>query len=654
MATSSEIKLFIQKVVPMFQKYGSQYKFHIISFAIAQACYESGYGTSAAAKTINNILGIGPGKYYSSWDACVKGYYTDTVLGRLANARNATTLDQYYQAFVKSNYCPGTEAQYYAAIKSIINENKLTQYDAKNGQSLANSSTNVLQKFLDTAEKHSNHESFYDWTQKVLGISGYEEWCCDFICACAKEVGVLGKLIANVAWVDGLLDETASQCHGKIYLAASGYTPQPGDLVTWKRAGESSGFHVGIVNNISGRTLNTFEGNHTNSLSAKVEHSLDDSQLYRYCHPDWESVGGYAAGASSSSFNDGGGGLLYSTEYTRADAILREVGYISPKLERTIAKSGIHLSVMNYTTMLNDLWKIFGWGTGETSETSSDTSNLSGNAKTIVDYLMTKGLNAAAACGVIGNIYYESSFNTAAIGDQGTSFGICQWHEGRGTAMQNMAGANWASNLTGQLNYLWYELGHSYQGTLSHLKSVPNTVAGAKSAADYFVRNFEVPADVDSESVKRQAKAVEYFSKIQSGGVVSDGTLTDKQKRVISAAKTTGSPGAGLCAAWVTNVFISASIGAWYGNACDLYEDYCKSTNKSELKPGMIIAVGSWDGSDDSRTYGHIGIYIGDNTVRHNIGSIVDTSLTDWIGKFQTFKDYPAKWGWMGNSNLMK
>lgn len=650
MATSSEVNSFIKKVAPMFQKYGSQYKFHIISFAIAQACYESGYGTSVASRTKNNILGIGPGKYYSSWDACVNGYYTDTVLGGMEDARKATTLDQYYQAFVKSNYCPGTEAQYYSAIKAIINENNLTKYDAKGGQSLANSTTNVLQEFLNVAEKHSNGESFYDWTQKVLGISGYEEWCCDYICACAKEVGVLGKLIARVAWVDGLLDETARQCGGKIHLAASGYTPQPGDLVTWKRAGESSGFHVGIVNNISGRTLNTFEGNHTNSLSAKVEHSLDDSQLYRYCHPDWESMGGYSSGASSS----GGGGLLYATEYTRADAILREVAYVDSKSERTISKSGIHLSVMNYTTMLNDLWKLFGWGTGEGSESGGDTSELSGNVKTVVDYLMAKGLNAAAACGVAGNIYYESNFNPAAVGDGGTSFGICQWHAGRGQSMKASAGSNWSSNLSGQLDYLWYELNNSYQGTLSHLRSVPNTDAGTKSAADYFVRNFEVPANVDSESVKRQNKASEYFSQIKTGGVVSDGTLTDKQRKLINVTKTTPSPGFGYCAAWVTNVFKAAGIGSWYGNACDFYKDYCKSKNKSDLKPGMIVAVGSWNGSADSKAYGHVGIYVGNDIVRHNSGNIIDTSLSDWMGTFQTYVDYPAKWGWIGNVNLMK
>ena len=647
---------FLSKVVPLFQKYGSQYKFHIISFAIAQACYESGYGDSYAAKNYNNILGIGPHKYYSSWDACVKGYYTDTVLGGMDEARNATTLDQYYQAFVKSNYCPGTEAQYYSAIRSIIGENNLTKYDAKSGQSLATSTTNKLQEFLNVAAKHSN-ETFFAWTAGMLGISGYQDWCAHYICACAKEVGVLNKVIAQSGWVRGIMEATANNCGGKLYNA-SGYSPRPGDMVCWKRPGELNPYHVAIVNTVSGRDFETFEGNHVNggsvnSKSARVNHSLNESLLYQFCHPNWESVGGYSDGSAGGIVV--GGGPLYSSEYTRADALVREVGYIDSNSERTIDRTGIHLSVMNYTSMLADLWGMFGWSTGEASENSSDTSQLSGSVKTVVDYLMKKGLNAAAACGVAGNIYYESNFNTSAVGDGGTSFGICQWHEGRGDAMKSYVGSGWASNLTGQLEYLWHELNTNYTGTLNKLKSVSNTESGTKNAADYFVRNFEVPADVNNESLKRQAKAVEYFSKIQSGGAVSDGTLTNKQKAVINSAKTTPTPGLNLCAAWVTNVFTNAGIGTWYGNAVDLYERYCIYQNKSQLKPGMIIAVGHHDNTYMGSIYGHIGIYIGDNKLMHNVGSIATTGVDDWINRWETrHTSSPAKWGWMGNADLTK
>ena len=41
------------------------------------------------------------------------------------------------------------------------------------------------------------------------------------------------------------------------------------------------------------------------------------------------------------------------------------------------------------------------------------------------------GFNHAAACGVLANIQYESGANPGAVGDGGTSYGLCQWHNSR-------------------------------------------------------------------------------------------------------------------------------------------------------------------------------------------------------------------------------
>ena len=40
-------------------------------------------------------------------------------------------------------------------------------------------------------------------------------------------------------------------------------------------------------------------------------------------------------------------------------------------------------------------------------------------------------LNPAAVCGILANIDYESDFSPTVWGDDGTSFGLCQWHESR-------------------------------------------------------------------------------------------------------------------------------------------------------------------------------------------------------------------------------
>ena len=40
-------------------------------------------------------------------------------------------------------------------------------------------------------------------------------------------------------------------------------------------------------------------------------------------------------------------------------------------------------------------------------------------------------LNRAAVCGILANMEYEADFSPTAWGDDGTSYGLCQWHESR-------------------------------------------------------------------------------------------------------------------------------------------------------------------------------------------------------------------------------
>ena len=113
------------------------------------------------------------------------------------------------------------------------------------------------------------------------------------------------------------------------------------------------------------------------------------------------------------------------------------------------------------------------------------------------------------------------------------------------------------------------------------------------------------------------------------------------------------SPGQGWCAAWVTNVFQSAGIGYFGGNACDMCRAYCTSTNVRDLKVGMIIADVSHPGTGEAgRLYGHVGIYIGDNKVISNEGAITIKSLQEFVGFYG--KGTGCKWGWLGGVDLSK
>ena len=82
-----------------------------------------------------------------------------------------------------------------------------------------------------------------------------------------------------------------------------------------------------------------------------------------------------------------------------------------------------------------------------------------GNAKVIWNFLKAKGLSDAAAAGVLGNIQAECNFRLTAVGDNGTSFGLIQWHAGRWDRLKQFCSEKKLdpNSLQGQLEFLWNE-----------------------------------------------------------------------------------------------------------------------------------------------------------------------------------------------------
>ena len=124
---------------------------------------------------------------------------------------------------------------------------------------------------------------------------------------------------------------------------------------------------------------------------------------------------------------------------------------------------------------------------------------LSGNTTKdqVYNYLSSQGFNDAAICGIMANIEHESGFRTDALGDGGTSYGICQWHNSRWNNLKNFCnnnGYDWKS-LEGQLAYLVHELKTNYQGVYNTLMNVPNTSQGAYDAAYKWTTDFEIPSN---------------------------------------------------------------------------------------------------------------------------------------------------------------
>lgn len=133
-------------------------------------------------------------------------------------------------------------------------------------------------------------------------------------------------------------------------------------------------------------------------------------------------------------------------------------------------------------------------------------------------------LNSAAACGILANIEYESAFQVTIVGDHGTSFGLCQWHAGRYTALRSYCMAQGLDYRTveGQMAYLAYELKSTYMPLYSALRSVENTADGAYRAAYLWCIQFERPADMQKKAVTRGNSArYKYWNRYNSITIIT-------------------------------------------------------------------------------------------------------------------------------------
>ena len=128
-------------------------------------------------------------------------------------------------------------------------------------------------------------------------------------------------------------------------------------------------------------------------------------------------------------------------------------------------------------------------------------------------------LNTAAASGVLANIEYESAFRLDCWGDAGTSFGICQWHEGRFDSLRIFCASRGLDHrtLAGQLAYLEYELRGTYSGLYGKLLHVENSPLGAYQAGYWWCVMYERPVDPEQKGVIRGNLAqFKYFRRYDS------------------------------------------------------------------------------------------------------------------------------------------
>ena len=380
------------------------------------------------------------------------------------------------------------------------------------------------------------------------------------------------------------------------------------------------------------------------------------------------------------------GSKIASALVSAVQSILSAISSAASALIASIGAAGIAVLAVVLIAVL--IVVLFGGGGSE-----KKVEGLNETETQVAEFFREKGLDDLQIAAIMGNMYAESGMKPGSEEGGGTNangIGLCQWTNSRHTNLVNYAnsiGKSW-TEVQVQLDFFW---DHDSWGYWSRAYTIrpehgPNgdesrsldpvggtLVSGSKraflastdlkDAVRQFCYGWE-GAGIPRLKVRYDA-ADRYYEALTNPSDSGDGDhgggtgapqiagASARQQTVVNMCYSTPSPGLNWCAAWVTNVFRASGVGYYGGNACDMYSAWCHSSNRNELKVGMIIADSSHSGTGTpGLLYGHVGIYIGNNKVMSNEGAITVKSLDRFISFYGTGSG--CKWGWIGGVDLSK
>lgn len=151
---------------------------------------------------------------------------------------------------------------------------------------------------------------------------------------------------------------------------------------------------------------------------------------------------------------------------------------------------------------------------------AADENATGERSKYIQQKLMSMGFSASAAAGVVGNLVQESGLRTDAIGDNGTSGGLAQWHNERLDALKRFAaarGKKW-TDLDTQIEFLAEEMRTSYADTYAKMQSAELPEIAGQIMTD----EYEIPDPASANYAQRQANARAAYEAMRFGNKQAD------------------------------------------------------------------------------------------------------------------------------------
>ena len=221
---------------------------------------------------------------------------------------------------------------------------------------------------------------------------------------------------------------------------------------------------------------------------------------------------------------------------------------------------------------------------------------------------------------------------------------------------ESSCGVNWAA--IDPSTYNWYSIKGDYNGNsidgwrkYPSFKEAVNDFGKLIGTSSYYFgggnitignigKSYCPPGDEWSRGVSQFVK--EMYESI--GITIYAVGGNELQAKVVEVAENSASYGisaqAGYCQAWVYQVYYKAgACPAGTSVCCAVHagQKWGVSTDWSQIQVGATVY--GYSGSK----YGHVGIYIGDGIVAHNVGGVAFTDLDEWI---KTYKG--VCWGWNG------
>lgn len=202
------------------------------------------------------------------------------------------------------------------------------------------------------------------------------------------------------------------------------------------------------------------------------------------------------------------------------------------------------------------------------------------------------------------------------------------------------------------------ELTEKLSEDITHLEEARETYANEPITVNRFLEMEEIKTVLSEDPFSYEDNLIEeienYVLILSNYGRVDLGDITfeneianDTQKAIVMVAVSAADYGIyateGKCQAWVADIYQEVlGIRGYAPSAIEAGRSWSASTDWSRIQIGATVYGTS------SNQYGHVGIYIGNGQVIHNLDGYVKTeSLESWV------KSYNGKcWGWENGQNL--